>query len=89
MREEREWQENKLQEQRECEERELEEMIKAEQVCLEEEKWRAEEEEQHLDEAHREWFWRLEEVRQALEEEDEPEAELSAPKKRKIREVVS
>ena len=45
MREEREWQENELWEQREQEERELEDMIRAEQVCLEEEKWWVEEEE--------------------------------------------
>ena len=31
----------------------------------------------------------MEEARQALEEEEEPEAEPSAPKKRKIGEVVS
>ena len=59
----------------------MEEMIKAEQVRLEGEKQRAEEEEHCLDEAHREW--RLEEARQAPEEEEEAEAELSAPKKEK------
>ena len=42
-----------------------------------------------MDKAHREWLRRLEEVRQAPEEEDELEVEPSAPKKRKAREVVS
>ena len=67
----------------------MEDMIRAEQVCLEEEKWQVEEEEWHLDEAHQEWLRRLEEVKQAPEEEEEAEAELSAPKKRKVGEVVS
>ena len=67
----------------------MEEMIRVEQVHLEEEKRQAEEEEWHLDEAHQEWLWRLEEARQAPEEEEEAEAEPSAPKKRKVREVVS
>ena len=87
--EEQEWEEKELQEQWECEERELEEMIQVEQVQLEEEKWWEEEEEQWQEEAHREWLQRLEEARQALEDDDELEAELSAPKKRKIGEVVS
>ena len=42
-----------------------------------------------MDEAHREWLWRLEEAKQAPEEEEEAEAEPSAPKKRKVGEVVS
>ena len=86
--EEREQEEQELWEQRVHEERELEDMIKVEQVHLEEER-QEEEEEQQREEAHREWLRRLEEARQAPEDDDELEAELSAPKKRKIREVVS
>ena len=86
----RERQENELREQQEREEQELEEMIRVEQVRLEEEKRWAEEEERRLDEAHREWLRRLEEARQAPEEEEEEaEVEPSAPKKRKVGEVVS